>query len=746
MLQQDLTTCDTEPIHIPGRVQGHGFLIGINDLFQIAYCSENIRDFLPVSAADLLGQPTEKLEGLFENQQYLGFIRQLILFSTKRKAFEPANPYEIELAGQLFNVIASKSGDFYLLEFEPELSGLKSNLQQLVGRSLSEMLSDKSLSRLLANTADQIRQIIAYDRVMFYKFHPDGHGEVVAEAKSEELETWLGLHYPASDIPVQARELYKRNLTRLIADVEQDPADILTVAENLHAAPLDLTCSTLRAVSPVHIQYLKNMGVASSFSVSILNNNELWGLIACHNYTPKFINYKERESAKLIGQVLSSAFSFRQQEDDSKLEQKFSKATEAITRSLLRDIPVEQALMRSEVTIQDALASGGAALLFENKLTTIGQVLPEPFLLRLIDWAAQHMENDVFQTSRLPDVLPEAILFKSIASGALVCRLSKDLKEYMVWIRPEVITTVTWAGDPNKAKEYDQNNILHISPRTSFKAWSEKVNNTSIEWTQQDIKVVQQLKDEVNYTISRKATELRVLNEKLREAYAELDTFSYTISHDLKNPLSIIKSYSQMITGRFELDPKVKSMMKHIEQGADKMQEMITEILNYSRAGQAKITLKAINMQKLLEDLRRDLLIASANPELELKIGNAPEILGDEMMVFQVFSNLLGNAVKYSQRTPCPVVVINGEVLDNEVRYKISDNGIGIAEADQDKIFELFSRAEGVKSFEGSGVGLAIVKRILEKHHGRIWVESTPGKGSDFFVSFKHYEAAKQLN
>lgn len=201
-----------------------------------------------------------------------------------------------------------------------------------------------------------------------------------------------------------------------------------------------------------------------------------------------------------------------------------------------------------------------------------------------------------------------------------------------------------------------------------------------------------------------------------------------------------------MITGRFELDPKVKSMMKHIEQGADKMQEMITEILNYSRAGQAKITLKAINMQKLLEDLRRDLLIASANPELELKIGNAPEILGDEMMVFQVFSNLLGNAVKYSQRTPCPVVVINGEVLDNEVRYKISDNGIGIAEADQDKIFELFSRAEGVKSFEGAGVGLAIVKRILEKHHGRIWVESTPGKGSDFFVSFKHYEAAKQLN
>src|SRR5690606_16721101 len=157
--------------------------------------------------------------------------------------------------------------------------------------------------------------IINYDRVMIYKFAEDGHGEVVAEARNTDLAPWLGLHYPASDIPQQARELYKVNLTRIIADVHAEPSKIL-VEELDSEKSLDLSSSQLRAVSPIHIQYLKNMSVCSSFSISLIYHKELWGLIACHNYSPRFINYKSRESAKLIGQILSSALEFRQDEEN----------------------------------------------------------------------------------------------------------------------------------------------------------------------------------------------------------------------------------------------------------------------------------------------------------------------------------------------------------------------------------------------------------------------------------------------
>ncbi|MCJ8209257.1 ATP-binding protein [Mucilaginibacter sp. RS28] len=731
MFLPDLTNCDREPIHIPGKVQGHGFLIAIDADFVIRYCSENIKNFLPLEVSQVLGKPIDVIEPAF-NSLLPNFFSRAVGFSIRRKHFEPANPYSVEIAGQEFNLILSQSNDFYMLEFEPEASNLEADLQHLVGRSLSEMLSDKELSRLLYKSAVQVKNIIGFDRVMIYKFHEDEHGEVVAEAKNEDLEPLLGLHYPASDIPRQARELYKLNLTRLIADVHSEDSALLAEPGSV---PLDLTCSALRAVSPIHIQYLKNMKVASSFSISILNQDNLWGLIACHNYTPRFINYRQRESARLVGQVLSSAISFRQQDEDQEKFHLRRRAIEAITRSLLRNTAIEEALTQGEVTLQSVLPSSGAALFLENKLTTIGNVPDERFINQLLEWLPNQMDDDVFYTNQLPVLFAPASPYKDVACGLLACRFSKELKEFMLWFRPEVITTVNWAGNPDKPVEYDADGIAHISPRKSFAVWTQNVAGTSVEWKPEDVKVAVALRDEVNHLISRKATELRVLNEKLRHAYAELDTFSYTISHDLKNPLTTIKSYSQLINSRFSLEPKVKDMVSRIAAGANKMQSMIDEVLQYSRVGQSKLETTTINMRELLDELTHDLQLSSANQGLRFIIEATPDVRGEQTMMHQIFSNVIGNAVKYSQKAAEPVVKISGNVRGNEVIYAVSDNGIGIPEAEQAKVFDLFSRAKGVEEFEGTGVGLAIVKRIVEKHHGRIWVESEPGNGTTFFIA-----------
>lgn len=736
MFVPDLYNCHKEPIHIPGKVQDHGFLIAVDRSYKITFCSENVIDFLGITAESLLNQPAGVLDEYLRRTEPPDFITQLIRLAHTDQGFEPFNPYPLTLKSLPFNLIISRSDQFYLLEFEPELSDLRADLQRIVGRSLSEMLSDSNPTSILNKSVGKIKEIIGYDRVMIYKFHADGHGEVVAEMKNDDLEPFLGLHYPATDIPKQARELYKKNLTRLISNVHTTPSAILTTPEG-GKAPLDLTNSALRAVSPIHIQYLKNMGVASSFSISLVNEDELWGLVACHNYTPRFINYKERDAAKLIGQVLSSALSFRMLEQDEQNASRFKASTDVLVRQLIRDSNIEDALFQNKVTLLDAVDATGVVLYFDNEIRTLGNVPGEDFLDGLATWLDVNMEPDIYATQKLSEIYPDAFAYKGIASGMLVCRLSRALKEYMIWFRPEVITTINWAGNPDKAVQFTGNDLLDISPRKSFEVWSDEVKSTAQPWLNEELQSALRLKEEIRFAISRKAAELRVLNEKLKEAYDELDAFSYTISHDLKNPLSSIKSYSQILMRNFNLEPKAQHMVSRILSGAEKMQSMIQDVLSYSKVGQTGAEYKRVNMDNLLNELKQELLISYNDTSLEININDVQDIYGEETMVMQVFSNLIGNAAKYSKQASKPVVNINAVDLGHVVEYSIQDNGIGIDPAEQDKIFELFTRSSEVNEFEGTGVGLSIVKKIMSKHGGKVWVNSEIDKGSTFFVQFK---------
>lgn len=746
MNEIQLTTCEQEPIHIPGKIQAHGFLLATDLNFNVTHCSKNVINYLKSPVSDILGKSLNALPGFASAEQQDNNLISMITLVVKQKKNQQIVYLDQVVNGISYNVAIHTNEAGYILDFEPELSNLQSDIQGMVGRSLSEMLGDKDFSNLLTNAAEQVRTIIGYDRVMIYKFHNDGHGEVVAENKNDALESWMGLHYPASDIPTQARELYKLNPVRLIANVLDQPSAIVALAT--HAKPLDLSFNSLRAVSPVHIQYLINMGVASSFSISIIYQDELWGLIACHNYTPRFINIAQRETAKLVGQVLSSAIGFRSNDQEQKLTAQHSRAIESITRNLLRNIPVHEALTsEDEHSLADVVNCSGAALHFENEFSLIGQTPPKEFMARLVNWLdKQSYEDGYYMSNQLSADFPEAASYKDSISGILACRLGKDLNEYLIWFRPEKISTVKWAGEPAKVQELDSNGLLKISPRNSFREWMQEVRLTSEQWHQHELTAAMSLRDEVNYSISRKATELRVINEKLRIAYSELDTFSYTISHDLKNPLTTIKSYSELIVREGMSQEKMKSMAQKITAGAIKMQRMIDEVLQYSQVGQSRIQTKAVNMQKLLDELRQDLLISSQNPELIIEVIDTPEVYGDELMIFQVFSNIVGNAVKYSSKTAFPKVVISGKTHEDEVVYTISDNGIGIPAEQHSSIFDLFSRASTSTEFEGTGVGLAIVKRILDKHHGRIWLDSAPGNGSVFSIEFVRPQLLTTLN
>ena len=482
----DLTNCDKEPIHIPGKIQSHGFLVAVDSKTHIiTYISENISPFISVKPGDLLNKSIDDLENQLSISVLQLKISQVLMLGSLHENFEASNPFYLELSGKPYNLIISISGNEHMLEFETVESDLDFDIQKIIGKSVSEILTGKNLNSLLFNAAREIKKIILYDRVMIYRFGEDGHGEVVAEVKNDDLEPFMGLHYPASDIPKQARELYKINLTRIIADVNSEGSAIIT--HKSEGMPLDLTHSALRAVSPIHIQYLKNMGVGSSFSISLIAHGELWGLIACHNYSPRFINFKARDASKLIGQILSSALEYRQDEEDVEKSVKLNAAATELANHIEKENYITDALTKHKTTIKDITTAGGATVIFDNEITTIGETPTKEQVKEIVKWLKTNMQDSVYYTHRFPEIYYPVKNYADTASGILACILSKELSELIIWFKPEQLETITWAGNPEKPVEDSGNGLMQLSPRKSFDSWTQIVKNTSERWSSEEI-------------------------------------------------------------------------------------------------------------------------------------------------------------------------------------------------------------------------------------------------------------------
>ncbi|TKK68846.1 GAF domain-containing protein [Ilyomonas limi] len=733
----DITNCDREPIHVPGQIQGHGYLVAVDKSnFTIQYISENLLQKVALGATALLDKTLEEFLQKSNIQLQAISLSQLLNYASAT-SFEGINPVAVEIDGAPYYLIAHEYNNYLIIEFESRKSNAETALQHYISASLSKILDGKTLRNVLQNAAEQVKTIIYYDRVMIYKFWEDGHGEVIAEAKNEDVEPFLGLHYPASDIPRQARELYKKNLTRIISDVNMPTSYIIAMNDVAAAYPLDLTLSTLRAVSPIHIQYLKNMGVTASFSVSLIAHGELWGLISCHNYTPKFIDFKAREGARLIGQILSASLEYRDDEESKEYSKMYRQSAEDLIRQMTKDWDVVSAFTKQPQLLTGITSAHGAALVFENNTYKTGTTPTDAQIAEIINWLQAQNSSQIFHTDSLCKYYKPAKAFADVASGLLACTLSKEMGEYILWFKGERIKTVNWAGNPGKNIEQDDTGNIIISPRRSFDLWSQQVENTSEQWSKSEISTVMKLREDIAYVINQKANQIRQLNERLKEAYEELDTFSFTISHDLKTPITSIKNYTEIILEENKsLNEDTIDILHRIIRSADKMHLLIKEVLAYSRISRKELVRTSLDMRSLIKEIVNELTVAYKTDNTNVVIKNTPNLRADKTMITQVFTNVIGNALKYSSKSPHPMVVIDAEMQGSETVYKIQDNGVGIDVQYGNQVYEIFKRMNNVQQFEGTGVGLSIVKRIMEKHNGKVWYESELGKGTIFYLSF----------
>lgn len=718
----DLTNCDKEPIHILGKVQDHGVLLVCDSAKAITQHSDNI-DKLFSSDESIIGK---KITDLVHPE----------LAEKLENCFAERNPTPVELNienSKWLLIYHKNSQGLCLLEFEP-LDETTSALvqQQELSTVVTGLSAAKNEDEMCQITAKLIKQFMGYDRVMVYQFDADWNGTVVAEEREEHLESWLGLHYPSTDIPQQARKLFLKQGERIIVDVNSTPVPISPELSPVTNSPVDLSNSELRAVSPIHIEYLRNMGVGGTFTAAIVANGTLWGLIACHHYSSKFLNYYKRLYVKFLTQVFSAQLVLRQSNTTLQKINKSSDVRSKLIEQVSNHWDLHGGLIEDELNILGICDAHGAALILENKISLVGTTPTKKQIKTLINHIENDISDDVFYTSEISKILPEAKEYKEQASGVMAVLMGVDRKrgDAILWFKPEVLQTVTWAGNPEKPVDVEGE---RLSPRKSFEKWSVEQSGKSLPWEDHEIAAAAALKKSLSDIIIEKYEEVRELNKKLREAYDELETFSYSISHDLRAPLRGIDGFAQIIKEDYftSLDEFGKSAIETIISSTKKMNELIDDILAFSGLSQKRPQRITLQMNVIIKEALSLLNLQNDYPDTEIKVQeDMPLFQGDKSLVIQLMANLLGNALKYTSKKENPLI----EVGYTGGVYFVKDNGIGFKNEHADKIFGVFNRLVGAE-YPGSGIGLAIAHRVVEKHNGKIWVESEEGVGTTFYFT-----------
>lgn len=573
---------------------------------------------------------------------------------------------------------------------------------------------------------------------MIYQFLYDGSGNVIEELVKPNLESYLDLHYPESDIPAQARALYLKNPVRITSHVSGKTYPIVGV---IPKEEIDLTYSVTRASSPIHIQYLKNAQVEASFSTSIIVNGELWGMVACQNSEAKHLDLQSRLLVETLTRTSANAFaSFRSLETLQEY-QKINLNNISLRQNLLNDDSFDKALENNINDIMNTCNADGIIIKINDEILTAGNTPDNTDIEKIINWSKENFHNfqeNIYISNTFCSTLTN-LENSETSCGIIISELCNNTSDMLIWLRKEQGYKIKWAGKHEKqttSEIKDGVEIIKFSPKKSFEVWKEYVKGTSLPWKIKEIESAKWITSVILKASHTKSSQIQDLNNQLKELNAELDSFSHTISHDLNTPLTVIKLNAQLAK-RLPSSENVSKALDNITSQVDTMSEMILNVLELSKIKKSEIKLKSIQVDSLITKVVEDSKISFESPHTDIIIQNTPEVLGDQTMVYQVFGNVIGNAVKYSSKSEKPKVKIVGETNDNIVIYKITDNGIGIDQEESKKMFKIFSRMNNAKEFNGNGVGLSIVHHLMEKMGGKISYESESGKGTTFILKFQ---------
>ncbi|WP_395001562.1 HWE histidine kinase domain-containing protein [Sphingomonas sp.] len=528
----DLTNCDREPIHLLGAIQPIGFLIALSSDWMISRVSANVEQFVGKPPADLIGH---HINTVFDPDAVHSLRNRLALLRGP-DALERMFRCDLIGNGRMFDIALHMVDGRVVVEGEPSSDQQYGDATGTVRGMISRLDQSRDMPAFFNEGARQIRALIGFDRVMVYRFAKDGSGEVVAESAKSGIGSFLGLHYPPTDIPKQARELYKRSLLRVITDIDAQPVPIVPALDE-HGKPLDLSLSVLRSVSPIHIEYLRNMGVRASMSISIIVEGEFWGLVACHHHSPRCPSFERRSVAELFAQMLAMRIETRERKEMVEYEHR----AREISDQLLGAVASDETLLRNPDWLFDiisrAIPANGVAVAINGSYALSGHTPDTQGFERIVKALNGATASRVFATDRISQLVPEAIEHASLAAGMLAIPISRTPRDYVVLFRSEILHTVRWAGDPHKPVEYGPNGP-RLTPRKSFAEWKELVEGQALPFTPSELRVAETLRSTLIEVALRMSS---VASEERRQAASRQELLIAELNHRVRNILSLIR-------------------------------------------------------------------------------------------------------------------------------------------------------------------------------------------------------------
>jgi len=718
---------------MPGSIQPHGFLLTLSDNFEVLQASANLGDWTGCGLREAIGRPLAEV---------VGEAAALVL-APELAAPLGQRPYYVGTIttgnGRHFDALAHKWDGVTLLEFEPvDRPGAADfrQLYSLIGDFLLKVNEAASIEALAERACHHVRSVTGFGRVIVYKFDGDGHGHVMAEAKQDDYASYMGQHFPASDIPAQARRMYKQSRIRLIQDANYHPAPLVPALNPATGKPNDLSFATLRSVSPVHLQYMRNMHTMASMSVSLMVKGELWGLISCHNEDAKAVGFEKRTACEQLSEILALCIESREDAADLQFRLDVRRTMVSTLAGLTQGSDFIENLSNVFPELLRFARATGVAVVVDERILTFGDTPEQDDIQDLVDWLTQHDHGDVFHTDNLSSVYPLGGRIIRNASGLLAVPISRIHKHYLLWFRPEYVRTIEWAGNPHDkiVQAAAAGVTVNLSPRTSFAAWRETIHGTSLPWHAGEIELTLEFRTALLGLALERAEQMAALAGELTRSNKELEAFSYSVSHDLRAPLRHIVGFADLlIESSGSEDAQMRQrFLKNIKEAARLAGKLVDDLLSFSQMGRAALRPTTVDMNDLVAACVDKLSTETRGRNIEWKVADLPKVQADPTFLHLAMFNLLSNAVKFTGQRDPAVIRVTAEDHPQETVFHVADNGAGFNMDYVHKLFGVFQRLHRMEDFQGTGIGLANVRRIVERHNGRVWANSTLGESATF--------------
>lgn len=735
-----LARCEEEPIHIPGTIQPHGALLAIEpEHGRVNVASENCEAFLGMKAESLIGRRFDTILGGEETFQNL---RQHLMMLQPRAENRTRVPMQLTGLLESFDTEVSIAHDGrVVIEIEnPDKAVLiKSDtceysqvLQSICDQS-AQLSDSLHLDATYNEVAGLVRSLTGYDRVMVYKMDSSGHGRVIAEQKKLELEGFLGLHFPATDIPQRARQLYVRNRVRHLAKIDYEPVPLFPLQQVDDPNTLDLSLSHLRSFSPVHREYLSNMQVEGTLVISLIKSGQLWGLIACHHYSPLHIPLQTRVRCNLLAHMLSALI----EATESKRALVATRDAEITAKRLHKGLrghnDWQLRLLNHQSVLLGQMYANGFAIVCEGEVFGVGQVPTTEQILEIIERLSNVDDENLSVSCKLSEDVagfPE----DDACCGCLKLTISASQDIHLIWFRPEHAQQVSWAGDPHKTLVIN-NDDTRLSPRKSFEKWNEQVRYESLPWELEQIALAQ-------------AIATIVSERKIEETNRLKNQFLANMSHEIRTPLTAIMGFADLLSEQLHCQDlsnptgSCASSIQTIRRNAQHLLSIIDDILDVARieAGTIVIVESVVDIATLVKDISTSTQAWLKDKSIDFSVSidpNVPEsLLTDGTRLRQILLNLLHNAVKFTDKGTIQLNVSRcSQVQESYVVFQVRDSGIGLSASQVARLFAPFVQAEDTmnRRFGGTGLGLSISKRIANLLSGQLTLEhSQLGSGSCF--------------